>query len=547
MIIYLLFVIFFASSCSFKKDILSNQIPKGHSELYSSPNNIKTQSDSRYKRIVIAATNDIQGNFYPSTLKFNDQHNKSEQEIQIGGVEFISSYFKVLKQKYSDILLLDSGNIFPEDPKEISHVKDFYLEMGYSALTLGIDDFNQKIPKNFKDYNEFIKDFSQSSGVPLLVNNLWDIKKAKPVDWPGTHPHLIKEMNGIKIGIIGIIPDDMISQTSLDTRKGIFLENMTQSTLRLARTLRSQGAEMIVVITHQCILCGEELAQNLNLPLSKVNFQPKKIGQCNLANSTGEWIKRLPPQLVDLIITGRTNHKTANYIGETLIMNGFSQGRGFSHAEFFFDSKTGKLNKEKTVVHQPTYFCRSFFKETNDCYSEDSTVDHKDLINAKFLGEVIKPDENLAPSLKKYLIKNNLTVMSFLPTIQSQRMALDGDLSYASGKNADSKLVALELTGKDIIDLLEKDYNNFRRKKNWYPSPFILRGDKLELLINGLSINSNAKYKIIANIKDINHHHDLKGHLQKPTTQSFIHLSWRDQIDQQDELSSAMSALNTVR
>lgn len=535
------------SACSFKKDHFDNQVSRGHSELYSHPGKPISYNETKYKRIVIAATNDLQGFYHSTLLEIKDKHNKSLQKIRIGGSDYISSYFKTLKQKYQDVVLLDSGNILPLDTKNLNQAKIFYEHMNYDALTIGLDDFNFKFPRNFKKFPDFIQNYIKNNKTPVLINNIWDIKTAQPVNWPGTSPSMIKEVNGIKIGIIGIIPDDISSLTSVDGRLGLFIEDMTQSTLRSARLLRSQGAELVVVMTNQNIICGEELAQKLNLPLSKVNFEPRKANRCNLTNSTGEWLKRLPPQLVDLVITGRTEHKTVNYVGETLILNGLSQGRGFAFAEFFFDKKTGKLKKEQTLVHQPILFCQKFFKETNDCYSADPSVDHHELIEARFLGEIIKPDSTIPSELKKYSSQANHETPSLFPFVRMNLDSKQGDLSFVSGRHANAKLLALEFNGKELMQILEKDFNHKTRMKRWIPNPFLLRGDKIELLIKGLPIKPDEKYRIVANIKDVINHPDLRFNITKSTTISYNHNSWPDQTNDSDEISSSMSALETVR
>lgn len=546
MILHTLISVIFLASCSFKKDFMENQILNGHTELYSNPDDPKSFDQKKFKRIIIAATNDLQGNLQASTIEVKDQHNKSAQLIKIGGADYISSYFKILRDKYHDVLLLDSGNILPNDYQNIPWVQDFYHSMGYDAVTLGLDDFNQRLPEKNRNFIEFIQDFTTSNKTPVLVNNLWDIKKGQPVSWPGTSPAMLKEVNGVKIGIIGIIPDDITSLTPVDSRLGVFLENMTQSTLRSARMLKSQGAEMIIVITNQSITCGEELSQKLNLPLSKVNFEPYKQDRCNLATSTGEWLKRLPPKLVDVVITGRTDLKTVNYVGNTFVLNGLSKGRGFIHAEFFFDIKTSKLNKEKTVIHQPTFFCHKFFKETNDCYTEDSSIDHHALIEARFLGQQIKP-VNSTGSYQELIPESQIQKSFFRQQVQSSLNFHNRDLSFASGFYPSSKLIELKLSGQDLILILEKDFNHQSRNKRWLPNPFLIRGDKLELLVRGLLIDADKEYKILVNIKDIINHPDLKLYLTKTSTVSLNQSSWIKDRVYKDEISTTSSALNTVR
>jgi hypothetical protein len=104
-------------------------------------------------------------------------------------------------------------------------------------------------------------------------------------------------------------------------------------------------------------------------------------------------LKRLPPQLVDVVVGGRGEDKIANFVNGVLVLGGFSKGNSLNFSEFVINTKTRKLNLEKTVVHQPVMFCHEFFKETNDCFTEDKTVNHKDRIKAQFLGTEINSEE----------------------------------------------------------------------------------------------------------------------------------------------------------
>ena len=106
-----------------------------------------------------------------------------------------------------------------------------------------------------------IKYFSAKSKTPLILSNLYEVKTARAVEWTGTLPYLIREVNGVKVGILGLIPDDVVELTPIDNRIGLYVDSMLESTLRQSRLLRSLGAEIIVVLTHQGLTCGEELAQ----------------------------------------------------------------------------------------------------------------------------------------------------------------------------------------------------------------------------------------------------------------------------------------------
>jgi 2',3'-cyclic-nucleotide 2'-phosphodiesterase (5'-nucleotidase family) len=541
---YLALILIFSFACSFKKSQLENQTQSGHNELYSSPEAPKKVPEG-YKRVVVVATNDVQGQYAANEIKFNDKHN-GNQTVQIGGVDIISAYYQVLRQQYENLLLVDSGDLFSEKFQDMKFTQNFYDVLKYDAFTIGTGDFNMKLPARYKMGTEFFKDFSKGSKTPLVLSNLYELKTGRLVEWDKTEHYLMKEINGIKVGIIGLVPDDLVDQTPVDNRVGLYVESMLQSTLRHARLLRSIGAELIVVLTHQGLNCGEEIAQELKLPLNKVNFEPTKNGACDVSNKLGQYLSRLPPHLVDVVIGGRNHQKTANYVNSTLVLSSFDKGMSFSYAEFFFHQQTKKLNRDLTIVHQPVMFCREFFKETNDCYYEDPSVDHKVRSEAMFLGLPIKPDITLEKKFESFL-KNPTTSLNLKnKEIQAIVNAHQADLSYLSQSSGHSQLVLLSLSGKELGQLLEQEYN-MGSKSNWNPSPFLIKDQSLVLSLQGNPIVGNQSYKILAALDDIQKHPSLKRLIGRVGHQSLMNVSWNEPMTEKDDVSTAMAASDTVR
>lgn len=541
----LLITILVLASCSFKKGPLENQTQNGHNELYTLPDAPKKPDTEHYKRVVIAATNDVHGHYEPHQITMTDRLNGT-QSIQVGGVDFISSYFKVLREQYGQVLLLDSGDLFSDKISEADFASDFYSIMGYDAITVGLKDFNQKLPSKYHSSSEFFKDFAAKSKTPLILSNLYELKTARVVEWPGTLPYLMREVNGVKVGIIGLIPDDIVEQTPVDNRIGLYVESMLQSTLRHSRLLRSLGAEIIVVMTHQGLNCGEDMASELKLPLSKVNFEPEKSGVCDLSNKMGEYLSRLPANLVDVVIGGRNHQKMANFVNTTLVMGNFDDGKSFSYTELFVDSKTKKIAKDKTVVHQPVMFCREFFKETNDCYTEDASVDHKSRTPAKFLGQIIEADKTLEQKFHYYLKTKVNTSSVKKNNVQPIMDFHEAQITYQADGSLNAKLILLSLTGKELSNILEHDFNQ-GKANSWQPSPFKREENNLTLSIQGSSIEMSQMYKVLVSIEDLQSHHQLKKFITRAENKSLNSISWNEPGMERDRISTAMSASETVR
>lgn len=534
----ILLALLIVASCSFKKTPLENQTLKGHQELYSEPNAPKDLAPaSQEKRIVIASTNDVHGNYRSELIAFKDDHQNELQNIRIGGVDVINNYFKILRDQYKNVVLVDSGDILAE-ASSYKSVNDFYTFLNYDAMTVGLRDFNLKVPESTGSTAQLFKNFAKSGKIPLLVSNLYELKTARVVEWEGTKPYIIKEVNGIKVGILGLIPDDIVAQTPVNNRIGLFVENMLQSTLRHARLLRSLGAEVIVVLTHQGIDCSSELAQKSKLPLMKVNFEPERKDVCNLQSILGQYLERLPPHLVDVVIGGRNHMKMANFVNGTLVMGGFPDGRSFNYAEFVIDSKTKKVVPEKTVVHQPVIFCHEFFKETKDCFSEDPSVDHKLRIPATFLGSPIERDltlEKKFPGLKE----DKVVHFQHSKDIEKSLAEFKADISLVPASSGETQLFVLPIQGKYLAKILEEDFNQ-NNKGDWKPSPFKVLKNELVLKIAGEGFDPEKTYRILTDLESIQKHSMLNKSISSAEAQALPNHSWIS-IDQ-DSVSSSLAA-----
>jgi hypothetical protein len=523
----ILVILFIFSSCSFKK---TNQTLKGHEELYSEPDAPSlTKLSKQERRIVIASTNDVHGVLNPTRIEFFDKFTNSKQDILVGGKKTMGEYFKSLRNFYGEVLLVDSGDIF-SNSNETQSVLDFYNQNNYSALTVGLRDFNIQVSSKMGSNTKLFQEVAKNSNVPFLLSNLYELKTARQIEWPGTKGHLIKEVNGVKVGIIGLISDDIVAQTPVQNRVGLYVENMLQASLKQARLLRSLGADIIVVLTHQSLDCSTKLSQEMKLPPTKVNFDPLKNNVCDLSSPLGEYLERLPPSLVDIVIAGRNEFKMANIINGTIVMAGMSDGKGFSFSELVFDIETKKINFKKSVIHQPITFCHEFFKETNDCFTEDESIPHDKRIPAKFLGQKIDSSLDLV-SAHSGLKKSIETIRKI-----SEHKA---SIAYLSSTTGETQLILMQIPGDELARILEEDFNK-NQKKNWIPNPFTLKEQELYLKIDSEEIDLRKTYLVLADLESIQKHPYFHRKVSDENSVVLMNHSWKSK--EQDEIQSFAAA-----
>lgn len=529
-LIYLFFILNLAN-CSFKKNPVENQIIEGHEELYSSPSSIKLPDLEDHERhLMIVATNDVHGKYDSTSIEFKDNYSPDIRRINIGGKEITKQYFEIIRKKYSNTLFIDSGNIFNKKINDLKLIENYYKELNYDAITLGLKDFNTKLPTNLNSSIDQIKNFSSSDSIPLILSNLYELKTAKAIDWVGVKPYLLKEIGGIKVGILGIIPDDMSKLTPLNNRVGLYVDRMIESTLRQARMVRTLGADVVVVLTNQSLECGESLRQDGKLPLSKVNFEPNRSDVCDLSGDIGTFLRRLPYGLVDVIVLGRNGQKVANVINGVNVLSGFSHGKSFNSIELVVDTTTKRINPLKTQIHQPTLLCHEFFEKTKDCYTEDPTIDHTKRSEAIFYGELIQKSNS----------PNTVSDIYDIDVTKALK-SMNADLILSS-HNDESHLFEIQLDGKTLARILEIDFN-LEEGNRWKPSPFKRKENNLYLEINNSPIDYNKSYKILTDIESIQTHRELSSYVNNEHSKSYQHISWMDFHDKsQDEINTILAA-----
>ncbi|MBI5967148.1 MAG: hypothetical protein HY882_04730 [Deltaproteobacteria bacterium] len=123
----------------------------------------------------------------------------------LGGLPRRASFIEQLRRERKNVLLVDTGDmLFSRPPAQGPYTKkmadlktDLYMKtynlMGYDAITPGELDLFFRVDN--------VLQMSKQAFFPFLAANLIDTKSGKPV----FKPYLIKEMPGIKVGLLGLI------------------------------------------------------------------------------------------------------------------------------------------------------------------------------------------------------------------------------------------------------------------------------------------------------------------------------------------------------
>ena len=216
-----------------------------------------------------------------TVLFTNDTHGRVEEGGYAGmGFPKLATLVKDYRSK-GDVLLLDSGDTFHgqtivnlNEGEAIVHIMN---EMGYDAMTLGNHDFNFG--------QERIKELDEMSDFPLLAANLDPLL---------VEPYVIKEIEGMKIGIFGLATPETTYKTHPKNVEGLTFRDPAVVAQEMVDELSGQ-VDMIIALAHLGISEESE-------------FTSRKVAE----NVSG----------IDLIVDGHSHHalEEGMMVNNTLIV-----------------------------------------------------------------------------------------------------------------------------------------------------------------------------------------------------------------------------------
>ncbi len=386
-----LLVLSLLAGCSFFKG-KGNERAEGHHRLYSAPEAEEgTELPDHQKRVVIVATNDWRGRLEARQQGAKDKHHPEEILVSVGGVEVFARHLDILRRAHPGaVLLVDAGDGFSQDkqkPVPARAMLEARQELGYDALALSAADLNTLAAPLSSSVPALLK----KTPAPALFGNVVDLHTTSPVDWGKNSPAITRTLNGVTVGVVSLLHDGATTIIPPAKLNGLYVEPALQALLKHSRALRLKGAKIVVALMHGGIDCGKARAEKQGLPVDKVNFEPRDAGACDLSTGIGPFLAALPPGIADVVVTGGGEGKAANFVNGMVVLQTPGGPAAFSRVDLVYDSKKDELVPEQTDIHQPVRLCHRFFKATEDCYTSDPSVDHRELVPARYLGEDVLP------------------------------------------------------------------------------------------------------------------------------------------------------------
>lgn len=207
--------------------------------------------------LTILHTNDSHGQF----MKQRADWLEVDTPPFVGGIPALATYYRRERRRahHEDrgLLVLDAGDWFTGTPE--SDLTD-----GKAMITglnqLGID-YTTPGNHEFDVGTETLVNRIRELETPVLSAN---ITTESGTQFPGTRSRAIKEVQGLKVGIFGLIAaPEMRQLVEAGMIEDVSFANTTESARKNVRELRRKKVDLIVALTHQGLEADRELARQV--------------------------------------------------------------------------------------------------------------------------------------------------------------------------------------------------------------------------------------------------------------------------------------------
>jgi 5'-nucleotidase len=318
-----------------------------------------------------------------------------------GGVATLASYVNALRDANGGrVVLVDSGDLFQGTLEsnlfEGEPVVRGYNMLGYSAAAVGNHEFDygpvgpDSVARSTdEDPLGTLKKNAGSAQFPFLSANMKEKATGRTPQW--AKPWIIKEVGGVKIGIIGLSTPDTPNVTQPANVATLEFTDPVAATMNAASELHAQFVDAIVVIAHMGGRCTD---------INDVH----DVASCEVNQEAMHLLQSLPPGTIDAYFAGHTHSQMRQFINGVPATQGLAYSREFSTIDLWIDPAGHRVIADKTMLRPLTMICSQVWSGTESCDPKGGK-NGATLVPRVFEGKTIAPDAKLAALFEPYLAK----------------------------------------------------------------------------------------------------------------------------------------------
>ncbi len=400
--------------------------------------------------ITILGTTDLHGNINPLDYYTNKSDNR--------GIAKVATLIKRVRKEQPNVLLVDSGDTIQGSPLESFHGRKnnqppdpmmlVMSSLNYDAMAVGNHEYNFGLKVLEKARSE--------ANFPWLSANTYD----KATQKPHYKPYVVKEVAGVKIGILGLTTPGVPVWDNPPNYAGLEFHPPTDEARKWVPILREQEKVDVVVIAMHMGL-GEDLRTGEVSP-----------GQVPHENEAISIAKEVPG--VDVIFMGHTHREVPSlYLNGVLLTQANHWGRHLARADLYLQkSGTGwrvyaksarTIASDDRVEPDPEIvkLAEPYDRETQGWLSRviGDSAEELTATEARFR------DTAILDLIQKVQLEAGKADVSMVASFNSEARIAKGPVSVRDIAGLyvyENTLVVLEVTGKQLKDALEHSAKYFR-------------------------------------------------------------------------------------
>jgi 5'-nucleotidase len=436
-----------------------------------------------------------------SVIGTNDVHGEMLAAEDRGGLATISGYADALRRAHQangdSVLLIDAGDMWQgtleSNLSEGRSMVEAYNAMGYAAVAIGNHEFDfgptgpLATPRDADDDpHGALKQRISEADFPFLAANLVDLETGELVDWRNVKPSVLLDVQGVKVGVIGVTTRSALRTTIAANVRGLAVTPLADAINREARKLRQQGATLVVVTAHAGSYCTEFT-------------DPADTSSCNMQGEIMQVAQQLEAGLVDHVIGGHVHEKIAHSVNGIAVTASHSHARAFGRVDFTIARDNGKILQRR--IFPPQIPCPYVDSSNGSCawsgsddvtrasYEGEPVVANMAVVAAaeaadalvarekkRKLGVVLETPFTLEGNPESAL--GNLVTDALLAKVDGdvaihnvtggiRRGLPEGELTFGSVylmSPFDNQVVVLDMAGKDLRKIVAAQAHNHRRR-----------------------------------------------------------------------------------
>ncbi|MDQ7824284.1 MAG: bifunctional UDP-sugar hydrolase/5'-nucleotidase [Candidatus Eremiobacteraeota bacterium] len=188
-----------------------------------------------------------------SIINTHDMHGYFKNMANIAGL------INQLREQNPGAMVVDGGDVCYNPPySDRNHYEpmpDVMNQIGYNLVSLG----NHEFQWNKEDLDQ---EFVKKLNCDVLCANVLDPQTKQYL--PGVQPYLIKDMNGVKVGFIGVVEPRMATSAHPNVGHDVLKLDPGATLKKLIPEVKAKGADVIVVLSHQGIDDDPSMAKQVS-------------------------------------------------------------------------------------------------------------------------------------------------------------------------------------------------------------------------------------------------------------------------------------------